>query len=124
MEERECQEVIHPSQMEGERCYLPHTHRLTHLGVELLLRAGVAVTAAVSLLTVGGVSPFIIQLHIGTRSRSEGEGEGGREREGERERERERERARSTLFCEDVGRFTRTTPSAQRQTYTHTHTDI
>ena len=46
----------------------------TDFRMELLFSAGVAVTAAISLLTVSRISPFIIHLHIGTWSRPEGGG--------------------------------------------------
>ena len=48
--------------------------RGTDLWVELLLGPGVAVAAGVALLTVTGVTPLIVQLHVGTGCRS-GEGE-------------------------------------------------
>jgi len=47
-----------------------------YLWVELLLRSCMAVAAGISLVTVGGVAPLIIQLHIGTGRRPAGE-EGG-----------------------------------------------
>ncbi len=37
-------------------------------GMELLLGAGVAVAAQVSLVTVGGVTPLVILLDVRTRS--------------------------------------------------------
>ena len=54
--------------------------RLVDFWVELLFRACVAVRAGISLFAVGGVTPLVIQLHIGAWSRPEGEGrEGGGE---------------------------------------------
>ena len=40
--------------------------------MELLLSSSVAVTAAISLLTMTRVSPLVIQFHIWTRSRPAG----------------------------------------------------
>ena len=54
---------------------------LVDLWMELLLCPSVAVTARVALITIGRVSPLVVQLDIGTR--------GGTVRERERERERE-----------------------------------
>ena len=66
--------------------------RFVDFWVKLLLGSCVTVTAGMALITVGRVSPFIIQLDIGTRGRAEeGRGKGGGEREREREKGEEKE---------------------------------
>ena len=87
--------------------------RLVDLRMELLLRSGVAVAAGVTLITVGRVTPLVVELHVRTRCGSErwrmeerwGDGDRGernmeRERGGERgegerwKREKKKERKR------------------------------
>ena len=75
----ECTE--RPSRAVACLLYVVAFGRLVYLWMKLLLCSSVAVATRVTLIAVGGVTPLIIKLHVGTRSGSTRE-KGGEEKEG------------------------------------------